>query len=85
MTLIENQRQLNLKTYHCGSQRLAHNIQKDLGICPIERYMTKDKIFRGKLIKGKVIDVFILCPQLKEYLEQWTKNKPSKQKEAQNG
>ena len=55
-----------VKTYSCGSQRLCHAIEFELGLRPVNIYKTKN---------GKIINVFILSKKLSDFLEQWTKNK----------
>lgn len=69
----ELEKQDKVKTYSCGSQRLCHAIEFELGLRPINIYKTKN---------GKIINVFILSKRLSEFLEKWTKNKP---KGVQNG
>lgn len=75
--MISNLEQLEkdgcVKTYSCGSQRLCHAIEFELGLRPINIYKNKS---------GKIINVFILSNKLSEFLEQWTKNKG---KGVQNG
>lgn len=76
MAQITNMADLNVKTYSCGSQRLAHNIKTVLNIQPVN-------VYENKL--GKIINVFILTPKLSEFLTAWTQNKPKKRKEVQSG
>ncbi|MFA7010592.1 MAG: hypothetical protein WC240_05165 [Bacilli bacterium] len=76
MAQITNMADLNVKTYSCGSQRLAHNIKTVLNIQPVNVYENK---------AGKIINVFILTPKLSEFLTQWTQNKPKKKREVQSG
>lgn len=71
MARISNLNEINnLKTYCCGSQRLSHNIKTKLGIMPIDVYKNKN---------NKIINVFILTPDLSDYLIEWTKNNPKKE------
>lgn len=64
--ISELEREGNVKTYSCGSQRLCHAIEFELGLRPVDIYKTKN---------GKIINVFILSKKLSDFLEQWTKNK----------
>lgn len=70
MAKITNINELdNIKKYFCGSQRLSHNIRTKLGILPIDVYTNKN---------NKVINVYIMTPQLSQFLNDWTKNNPKK-------
>ena len=74
MAKITNARHIQgLKTFNCFSQRLSHAIQNKLGICPIDIFTHAN---------GKIVNVYIITPELSEFLTEWTKNKP--RKEVQN-
>ena len=71
MARITNHNEIvGLKTFKCFSQRLSHAIQNKLGVCPID-------IFKHS--NGKIVNVFILTPELSAFLAEWTKNKPEKE------
>lgn len=71
MAIITNARKIEgLKLFKCFSQRLSHSIQNRLGVCPIEIY---------KHPNGKIVNVFIITPELSAFLTEWTNNKPEKE------
>lgn len=75
MALINNVNDLKIDTYKCGSRRLSHEIKTNLGILPINVYKTKD---------NKIINVFIMTPQLSKFLTEWSKNNPKRKEGALN-
>lgn len=64
--LDELERDGKVDTYCCGSQRLCHAIEFELGLRPVNIYKNKN---------GKIINVFILSQKLSDFLKEWTNNK----------
>lgn len=60
----------NIEVYHCGSQRLCHAIETQLGQIPINVYTHKN---------GKLINVFIMTNELSQFLTIWSRNNPNKE------
>lgn len=70
MAIITNISELTtVKTYKCFSQRLSHCIQTELGVLPVNVY---------KHSNGKLVNVYILTPELSQFLTDWTQNKRRK-------
>lgn len=72
--MITNLEQLKkenkITTYSCGSKRLAHAIETQLGLIPIKNYRHHNT--------GRLVSVFIMCDELSRFLTEWTKHRPSK-------
>lgn len=62
-----------IKLYKCFSQRLSHNIQSKLDIVPINVYTHKN---------GKIVNVYVITPELSAFLREWSENNPNKGKGA---
>lgn len=71
MAIIENSAEINCKLYRCFSQRLSHNIQMELGQHPINKYRHDN---------GKIVNVFVMNPELSKYLKKWTESNPRRGK-----
>ena len=61
-----------VEIFNCGSQRLSHEIRTKLGILPIKVYEHRKS--------NRIINVFIMTKELSEFLTEWSKNKPTKNK-----
>lgn len=71
MAIITNYKELKgVHFFKCFSQRLSHVIQNKLNVCPISIYTHPN---------GKIVNVFIMTPELSELLKEWTANKPKKE------
>ena len=74
MAIITNISQIaktkSVKIFKCFSQRLSHEIQNRLGVCPVDVYTHEN---------GKVVNVYIMTPELSALLTEWTANKPKKE------
>lgn len=70
MAEITNIEESNVKTFSCFSRRLCHEITRQLGIVPINRFVHSN---------GKIANVFIMTPQLSEFLKKWKENNPKKE------
>lgn len=66
----EEIKKANPKTiYSCGSERLSHEIRTKLNLLPIRVYQHKN---------GKIINEFIMCEKLSNFLKEWTNNNPKR-------
>lgn len=71
MAMITNYKDIKgVQFYKCFSQRMSHVIQNKLNVCPIDIYTHPN---------GKIVNVFIMTPELSEFLKKWTENKPNKE------
>lgn len=61
-----------IELFNCGSQRLSHEINTKLGISPIKVYEHRKS--------NRIINVFIMTKELSEFLKEWSRNKPTKNK-----
>lgn len=64
MAIITNINEIKtVQTYKCFSQRLSHCIQTELGVLPVNVY---------KHSNGKLVNVYIMTPELSDFLTKWT-------------